>query len=79
MHRRIILAQLEGSGRGALGSYNKAAYEDLQQFIQDHPLKDGDEWLQLLLRRNSMLGKGGASQLNCSLMNVSRIVQACAF
>ena len=53
---RIVLAQLEGSGRGALGSYNAQAYTDLSSFVQENPLKDGDEWLGLLMKRNEMLG-----------------------
>ncbi|GAX77107.1 hypothetical protein CEUSTIGMA_g4553.t1 [Chlamydomonas eustigma] len=53
---RIILAQLEGSGRGSLASYNQEAYNDLVSFLQSEPLKDGDEWIQKLMLKNSMLG-----------------------
>lgn len=52
---RVVLAQLEGSGRGALGSYNATAYADLHSFLTDVPLKNGDEWLGQLMTRNSML------------------------
>ena len=58
--RRIVLAQLEGSGRGSLASYNPRSYEDLITFIEQNPLMDGDEWLKLLLRKNEMLGTLGA-------------------
>ena len=57
-----MLAQLEGSGRGALGSYNAQAYTDLSSFVQENPLKDGDEWLGLLMKRNEMLGAQPAAQ-----------------
>lgn len=52
---KIVLAQLEGSGRGALASYNPRSYEDLVGFIADHPMTDGDAWLKLLLTKNEML------------------------
>ena len=55
--RRIILAQLEGSGRGALGSYNSEAYVQLSDFLESEPLKDGDAWVARLMRCNSMLGE----------------------
>ncbi|KXZ54766.1 hypothetical protein GPECTOR_4g836 [Gonium pectorale] len=53
---RIVLAQLEGSGRGALGAYDSQAAADLHHFLQDVPLKDGDEWLAQLMKRNTSLG-----------------------
>lgn len=52
---KVILAQLEGSGRGSLASYNQAAYEDLTKFLQEVPFKDGDEWLSALAKHNQML------------------------
>lgn len=53
---RIVLAQLEGSGRGSLASYNSRSYEDLVGLIEEHPMTDGDAWLKLLLAKNEMLG-----------------------
>lgn len=50
------MAQLEGSGRGGLGSYNTGAYQDLTDFLHAHPMRDGDTWLELLLKKNEMLG-----------------------
>ena len=51
------MAQLEGSGRGGLGSYNADAYQDLSTFLQEQPMRDGDAWLELLLKKNEMLGE----------------------
>ena len=53
---RIILAQLTGSGRGGLGSYNSQQHTDLMAHIEEEPLRDGDAWLKGLLKRNKMLG-----------------------
>ncbi|KAG2442254.1 hypothetical protein HYH02_009738 [Chlamydomonas schloesseri] len=53
---RVVLAQLEGSGRGALGAYDSQAAGDLHHFLQNVPLKDGDAWLTQLMRKNSSLG-----------------------
>eukprot|EP00955_Chlamydomonas_euryale_P106356 365700-Chlamydomonas_euryale.AAC.4 len=53
---RIVLAQLEGSGRGALGAYNQTDYETLSGLLQAEPVRDGDEWLAKLMRKNSLLG-----------------------
>lgn len=53
---RVVLAQLEGSGRGTLGAYNASAYQDLHTFLTDVPIKNGDAWLSQLMARNSMLG-----------------------
>ncbi|KAK9909294.1 hypothetical protein WJX75_000097 [Coccomyxa subellipsoidea] len=52
---KIVMAQLEGSGRGGLGSYNADAYQDLSTFLQEQPMRDGDAWLELLLKKNEML------------------------
>jgi len=52
---RIILSQLEGSGRGALGSYDSGSYEALTSFLSEEPLRDGDVWVAKLMRRNGML------------------------
>jgi hypothetical protein len=53
---RIVLAQLEGSGRGSLGSYNADSYEGLTTMLHEEPMKDGDAWVEKLLQRNEMLG-----------------------
>ncbi|KAG2490788.1 hypothetical protein HYH03_010710 [Edaphochlamys debaryana] len=53
---RVVLAQLEGSGRGALGAYDSASATDLHHFLQNVPMKDGDDWLAQLMRKNSTLG-----------------------
>ena len=55
--RRIILAQLEGSGRGNLASYNASAYQDLTSFLEANPLRDSEAWLGALLKKNEMLGE----------------------
>ena len=54
---RIVLAQLEGSGRGGLGSYNAKAHEDLLSLLDEVPVKDGNAWIETLMHRNEMLGK----------------------
>lgn len=51
-----MLAQLEGSGRGALGSYNAEAYQALADALQQG-VKDGDQWVAALMRRNNSVGK----------------------
>ncbi|GIL54948.1 hypothetical protein Vafri_10639 [Volvox africanus] len=53
---RVVLAQLEGSGRGALGAYDSQAATDLHNFLQNVAMKDGDEWLAQLMRQNTSLG-----------------------
>jgi len=51
------MAQLEGSGRGALGSFNASGYITLSKFIETHPLRsNGDEWLSKLMLEDEMLG-----------------------
>ena len=59
---RIVLAQLTGSGRGGLGSYNSQQHTDLMAYLEEEALRDGDAWLKGLLKRNEMLG---ALQPNC--------------
>ncbi|GLC41620.1 hypothetical protein PLESTF_000272200 [Pleodorina starrii] len=53
---RVVLAQLEGSGRGALGAYDSTAAADLHHFLQNVPMRDGDAWLEQLTRQNTSLG-----------------------
>ena len=56
---KIVLAQLEGSsaGRGAsaFGSFNPEQCETLYSHLEEHPLKDGDEWLRLLMKKDKLL------------------------
>lgn len=53
---KIVMAQLEGVGRGDLGSYNAQAYTTLAKFIQENPLKNNcDDWLGKLMERDEML------------------------
>ena len=54
---RIVLAQLEGSGRGSLASYNAESYDALTTMLHEEPMKDGDAWLEKLLQKNEMLGE----------------------
>jgi hypothetical protein len=53
---RIVQAQLGGSGRDNLGSYNVKASEDLQALLEDMPMKDCDAWIAALLKKNELLG-----------------------
>lgn len=63
IHCRIILAQLQGSGRGGLGSYNASDYEQLNSLLQTEPLgSDGDAWIEKLMAKNSLLGEGVGSE-----------------
>ena len=50
------MSQLSGTGRGELGSYNPEQYADLKGLLEELPMKDGDEWLSTMMRRNKMLG-----------------------
>lgn len=56
MSAQIILAQLEGNGRGSLGSYNTDAYEAIEYMLLNVPLKDGEAWCAELLKRNRWAG-----------------------
>ena len=53
---RIVKAQLGGSGRDSLGSYNAKGSQDLQDLLDEMPLKDGDAWIAALMRKNELLG-----------------------
>lgn len=51
-----MLAQLKGSGsRADVGSYNVDASALLTRFLAEVPLKDGDSWIQELMKENSAL------------------------
>ena len=54
---RIVLSQLEGSGRGSLGAYNAGSWQDLHDHLHNVPMKDGEKWLAELCAKNEMLGE----------------------
>ena len=56
MWHRVVLSQLSGQGRGEIGSYNAEQYSALMTLLEEKPMKDGDEWLSTMMRRNKMLG-----------------------
>ncbi len=53
----MVLAQLEGSGRGSLASYNAESYDALTKMLHEEPMRDGDVWVEKLLQQNEMLGE----------------------
>ncbi|KAG7672246.1 hypothetical protein KSW81_005126 [Nannochloris sp. 'desiccata'] len=54
---KVVMAQLEGDGRGSLGSFNASGYTTLSKFIETNPLRsNGDEWLSKLMLEDEMLG-----------------------
>lgn len=54
---RIVLAQLSGSGRGELGSYNAEAFATLEGLMRERrvPPDDPDSWLAELMARDAAL------------------------
>lgn len=53
---RIVMYQMEGKlCHGERGAYNSEAYNTLQRFLVDRPLKNADEWLTELMKENEML------------------------
>jgi hypothetical protein len=51
---KIVMSQLEGIGRGDLGSYNAEGYTNLSKFVREHPLRnDADAWLANLMQVRS--------------------------
>eukprot|EP00879_Flechtneria_rotunda_P031595 GHRR01034532.1.p1 GENE.GHRR01034532.1~~GHRR01034532.1.p1 ORF type:complete len:222 (+),score=58.06 GHRR01034532.1:131-796(+) len=52
---KIVLAQLEGSGRGSLASYNYEQYNILYKQLQDSPLTDAHSWLNQLMQKDRAL------------------------
>lgn len=56
VHNRVVLSQLSGRGRGDIGSYNADHYSVLITLLEEKPMKDGDEWLSTLMRKDRMLG-----------------------
>jgi hypothetical protein len=63
----VILAQLEGSGRGALGAYNAGAYELLSGRLLEGGAgaisRDPDAWVEGLMERDPALGGRGRGVL----------------
>mmetsp|Transcript_3462 Transcript_3462/g.9981 ORF Transcript_3462/g.9981 Transcript_3462/m.9981 type:complete len:227 (-) Transcript_3462:304-984(-) len=53
---RVVLSQLERSGRGSHETYNADAYEILADHLASRPMKDGDKWLAELIAKNKLLG-----------------------
>jgi hypothetical protein len=54
---KIIMAQMQGSGRGSLGAYNAEGYARLAAFLEAQPLRNGDEWVARLMEADEMLGE----------------------
>jgi hypothetical protein len=54
---RIVLAQLSGSGRGALGAYSATSYATLEGLLREQKVDpaDPDAWLRELMRRDQAL------------------------
>lgn len=52
---KVVLSQLAGRGRGDIGSYNAEQYAALMELLEEKPMKDGDEWLSTMMRKNKML------------------------
>ncbi|GAB4822724.1 hypothetical protein N2152v2_009770 [Parachlorella kessleri] len=52
---KIVLAQLGGGGEGGDLPPTRASLE-LREFIEQHPLKHGDEWVSSLIAQNQLLG-----------------------
>ncbi len=56
---KIVLAQLQGDGRGDLGSYGGGQYQTLREFMSENPLGggiDSRDWIQRLLQTDRALG-----------------------
>ena len=53
---RVVLSQLSGRGRGDIGAYNTEHYSLLMTMLEEKPMKDGDEWLSTMMRKDKMLG-----------------------
>jgi hypothetical protein len=53
---RIVMSQMEGSGRGDLASSNSEHMRTLRRFLHDVPMKDCSDWLAQLTQENEMLG-----------------------
>jgi len=53
---RAVMAQLEGSGRGSLASYNSEGYTALLESLPDLSKMGCEEWLTQLSQRNNLIG-----------------------
>lgn len=56
---KIVLAQLQGDGRGDLGSFGGGQYVALREFMAENPLgggTDSREWIGRLLETDRALG-----------------------
>lgn len=52
------MAQLEGSGRGGLASYNSEGYKDLENTIGRLGEMNARDWIATLMEKNKMIGTG---------------------
>lgn len=54
---KIVLAQMQGSGRGDLAAYNAQGYRNLVAFIEETPLTrdNASAWLKELMERDFMV------------------------
>lgn len=52
---KVVLSQLSGRGRGDIGAYNTEHYALLMTMLEEKPMKDGDEWLSAMMRKDKML------------------------
>ncbi|KAL0031954.1 hypothetical protein WJX79_008348 [Trebouxia sp. C0005] len=52
---KVVLSQLAGRGRGEIGAYNTEHYSLLMTMLEEKPMKDGDEWLSTMMRKDKML------------------------
>ena len=53
------MAQLEGSGRGSLASYNTKGFAALQDCIGDLSKMDCNAWLRQLAQKDKLIGMAG--------------------
>lgn len=53
---KAVLAQMSGSGRGALGAYNAEGYRALEYALENESLRDADAWLLKLTKANNLVG-----------------------
>ena len=67
---RVVMSQLEGIGRGDLGSYNAEASRVLRHFLENEPLGDASAWLAQLTQENEMLGASMAAPVPAAVHSV---------
>ena len=61
----MVQAQLQPTAAAGFASYNAAQYVDLMHHLQEHPMRDGNEWLTTLMRKNQMLGMAWLPTTSC--------------